>query len=324
MLKQTLPKINSYEIVNGKYIKVDSSSENQYINGLDTLKASILRENPFNYNSSKSVVQVYSIEDFLISVNKVEMSLGDVIRNPDFPNGRRKRIIKKAFKSWNKEYLKKKNFAFKESEKNIAVIEDMSYPKLKFRTLIILAFLLAFLLFIGGSSRLWDSFALSSVGNYFKLTIDSMYNDFPWLRIIGNVAIYLTILLIFYSTFFSNFSRKFTKDYKMAQTFLNSSETTISKDYKKKYKKARRYYLKAINNSKKPYFPPLEIKEIEEGMVSIAVFKEVSQKTVDRAYRFKKIKPIIIGIKNILFGLSLIGGAGMLGMLLYKVVISFF
>lgn len=317
--------IDTYEIVDGKYVRENvATNANSYLAGLDNLKASYLRSNPFNFREDKTLVKIYSIEDYLIKIDNVELSFGDVIRNPYYSRRKKKKVVRKSFKTWNKDYFRQKNEAFKESAKSIAVIDDLVYPKIKLGITILILICLVFLFFMTASSRFWDKFSLTPFGSYFKIIINGLYLDFPWLKLVVNISIYLVILLIFYSYFFSSYSSNFTKNYEMVESFLKDSKSVISKNYKKKYKKAYKYYKKAVSNPKEPHFAPLDIEEVQEGNVSVGVFKEASRSTVNRAYRFKKLKPILVFIKNILLILSFLGSLVVLGLLLYKMVISIF
>lgn len=337
MFKSSKPTVTVYEPQNGskKYVKSDTehpsldygpsiNNNNIGVVNNDSALAMMLRGNPFLYNSQTTPFKVTSLEEYLIKVKKEEIAFGDVLRNPKFSFRKRKCIIKKAFKTWNKDYTKKKDKAFEENDKVIEVIGEINYLKFKTSVKVILYLLFVVMLFIvGTSSVLWDKITSGKFGYSLQQTIINMFVKSPWLQMVGNITIYLIIIVIFYSTIYTLILRDFKQNYKLAQNFLNRSETTISRSYKKKWTKARRYYLSLLNK-KKPYFAPLPIEDVEEGDINISIFNSICQATIDRAYKMKKSKPYIMFLKTVLVFTSIGGSVVVLLFTIINLVISIF
>jgi len=342
MLKQqTLPKITVYEpsaTKSNKYVKRNDqhpnisdfgASENRFENdgvvSSDSARNVFLRGNPFLYNPNSAAYKATSLEEYLISVDKVEIAFGDVIRNPVFGPKKRKKIIKNAFKAWDKEYNKLKNTAFKESDKVVEVIGEVNYLSFSIKMKVLMMFLFTLLLFImGTTSAIWERISTSSIGYYINQTLVSMFTGAVWLNVLGNITIYIILILIFYSSLYSIISNDFKRNYKLAQSFLTRSEKTISNNYKRKFKNARKYYYSLINRQKNPFFAPLAIEEVEEGQVNITIFNNICKMTIDRAYMLKKSRPYIIAIKKFLVFGSIIGSATLCLFSLYHIIINLF
>mgnify|MGYP000872857325 CR=1 FL=1 len=339
MHKDVFPKIQVYEPgKNNKFVK--STSDHPHLdeigpavnlfeaNGVvqnDSAQTAFLRGNPFLYNSKTSPYQAFSIEDYLIKIKKEEIAFGDVVRNPRFSTYKRRRIVKRAFKTWNNDYLFKKKTTFKENEKVVEIIGEINYLKFPTKLKIILYCMFALLLFlVGTKSFLWGKMIHGNFGYHVNSTLIKMWSSKYYMVIVANISIYLTLLLIFFSTIYTFIIKDFRRNYHLAQNFLENSEVTISRDYQKKYRRARLYYLKNINKKKRPYFPPLDISEVEEGEVNIQIFNDICQATINRAYFVKKSKPYLIAVKNILVYLSMGGSIFVIVMTLYYLVISFF
>ena len=67
-----------------------------------------------------------------------------------------------------------------------------------------------------------------------------------------------------------------------------------------------------MRKRKNKYYPPLGIEEIQEGDMSIDIFRQICQVLVERSYRYKKSKPFVVGFRNVLILLSIAGAACLL------------
>lgn len=291
----------------------------------DTLLNNYLHTNPFLHNPQTNNVIVHSIEDFIISTKHEEIAFGDVLRNPKFNPKQRKKIIKKAFKNWKKEYILKKNKTFKENDKVVEVIGEISYLEYSWKAKLILGLTFLVLLFLViTDSVVWNALKQVNFGYIIYKSVVQMYQNISWLKIVGNIGIYLSLILIFYSSIYSYIIKDFRKNYKLAQSFLTSSEVTISREFNKKYNKARRYYLKRVNDKKYPYFPPLDIDEVQEGIMNITIFNEICKATIDRAYVVKKSKPYITAFNAALRFSGYACAVIIVVMSLYNIILNIF
>lgn len=323
--QQVISKYDTYELREGNYVKKEASQSINPLTSIDSGKATFLRGNPFLYNPQTAVYQINSLEEYLIKAGRIEMAFGDVIRNPEFSDSKRRKYVKKAFRKWNKDYNSKKKIAFSENDKIVEVIGEISYLKFSWKMKILLYFLFIFLLIVvGSSSYIWTFFARSSVGLYFQNVLNDLYSSFAWLQIVGNLSIYIILTSIFYASIYSIISKDFSKNYQLAQSYLNRSEKTISRTYTKKFRKARKYYLSHMRKRKNKYYPPLGIEEIQEGDMSIDIFRQICQVLVERSYRYKKSKPFVVGFRNVLILLSIAGAACLFVFLVYGMILTIF
>lgn len=309
-----LDEITSTEFT---FSKNDLTGESVYTNFLYT--------NPFLYNPDTTDVIVHSIEDFMVDIKSEKIAFGDVIRNPRFKPKQRKKIIKNAFKSWKEDYLFKKNQTFKENDKVVEIIGELKFFEYSWKTKLIIALVFLLLLFlVVTDSFVWNQLKQFNIGYIVYKSITKMYEDTIWLKIVGNVGIYVNLVLIFYSSIYAFIIRDFKNNYKLAQSFLNSSEKTISREFNRKFQKAKKYYLKRVNNKKYPFFPPLSIEEVQEGKMNITIFNEICKATIDRAYVVKKTKPFIKAL-NIILQFSGFASLGIiLSMSIYNIILNIF
>jgi hypothetical protein len=218
-----------------------------------------------------------------------------------------------------------KSTTFTESDKLIDVIGEVKYLNYSIR-MKLLSFALFFLMLfmVGTDSYIWDTLSKNEFGYYINQTLQTMYQNYSWIKIVANIDIYIIMALIFFLTIYNYISKDFRRSYRLSQEYLKDSEKTITKEYKKKFKKSRKYYLSLINNKKQPYYAPFDISNVEEGEVNITTFNTICKVTVDRAYKYKKKRPYILFGKNVLMYLSIGGTFIIVIFFLYNVIKSIF
>jgi len=326
------PTIQIFELDNASLKKVESEhplieeiSQTEYRFTEDATHVNYLEGNPFLYDPVITNKLVSSLEDFLIEVDDEKIAFGDVLRNPKFKPRKRYKIVRKTFKAWKKDYQIKKKQAFSENEKVVQIIGELSYLNYswKLKLAIYLIFILMLFLVVTDST-LWLFLKGKSFGYLVYKSLNTMYQNKSYLKIVGNFGIYITLILIIYSSIYSFVIRNFQKNYKIAKSFLNNSERTINKEFKRKYTKAKRYYLKRINSKKYPFFPPLRIEEVQEGKMSIKIFNDICKVTIDRAYRIKKTKPILKFLNILLQSLGFACFIVILAMSIYNIFLNIF
>ncbi|MCK9536466.1 MAG: hypothetical protein M0R05_02560 [Bacilli bacterium] len=336
MAKSEKMQLTVYELdPSGKYRYVKSQADVPIINAnmseavtspkIPEERAFILRGNPFLYNPENSGVEVYSIEDFLIMYKKKEVILGEIIRNPDYSLKSRKNILKKAFRNWHKAYTKKKKQVFRDNFRTIEVVKGIGNVKFPlYIELIIWLMLTAMIFILGTNSPLWNKIVQGKFGLFLQTTLNTMYGSSPWLKSIGHITIYLLFVLVFYSLFFRVIVHDYKLYYRKTQNYLENSESQINREYKKKRKNAYKYYLRHLRKKSNPYYPPLDIKEVQEGKVNITIFNIVSKATVNKSYYLMKIEPFLKTIKVILLFLSIAGLILVYGYSIVSLIIAAF
>lgn len=319
---KTEPKYYVFDKDRKELVEVASENDNYQMNN-DANKYPFLKTNPFLYNPETAPLVVYSIEDFSITVKKRELVFGDVIRDPNIPLAKRKRIIKKAFKTWKKSYNKEKKLTFSEGDKIVDVLGEVSVLKFswKYKLILGLSFCLTVLL-SRIESLLWEKFSLTGFGNYLHQLLSQMFSGRSWLRGVGNLTVYTLLFAILFVLIANMISKEYLRNYRLTETFLSVSEKNIDRSFKKRWRQARKYYLRALKNIRK--VPPLAIGAVQEGQVNIQLFREACQVLIDRAYKYKKAKPFISAFKFILLSLGVLGTGTILAFTFYEMILSLF
>lgn len=328
-MKVTAPRIQIYEPVGNDYVKstdehplaeeVSPGINHQFIDDL-ALRNEFLRGNPFFYNSLNASVKVHSVEDYLIKYKRREIAFGDVIHNEDVRFFMKKRIVKKHFKIWHKGFMKEQKVVTKKNMNIVEVIGGIEYLGIKwlYKLLMMFGFVLL-LIIMNPKSQLMNLFASRKFGRTIQNSIINSFTSTSWIQIVGNISLYMLLVLILYSSIHNSILKDYTKSYGFAKNTLERSKNQIRKDHKKKYKSVRKYYIKNINK-KKILFPPFKIEDIQQGKVNFEYFEDVTTKIVDRANKLKKTRWIYISTKTLLTVLSLAGGTTVLVFILYKTV----
>jgi hypothetical protein len=337
MAKKMKREVVEYEFTGKTYGKVpkskgifDSNPSGTFTdaqtatNNQDQLKVQFLKGNPFMYNPKTSAYSISSFEEYFIKVRKDEYPLGDIVRNPNIVKRKKKTYLKKAFQRWDKEYNTQKKSVFKESDKTIEVIGDVNFMSISIGTKLMIIGLFILMIFVVSlQSYLWEKISSGSFGYRIYQSLVITFSSTSWLKLVANITIYVLVLFVFYATIYSMVSKDFVKTHKLAVDYLKSSEKTISKQYKKKYRKAYSYYMQ-VANAKKKFYPPLDMAVVEEGQVNITVFEQIRKAAIDRAYNLKKRRPLYVGLKNIFLLLSAGGCATVIGYALFQFVTSLF
>jgi len=320
-MKKIEPRYYVYENRDGKLVEVVPEAAPGP--AIEASTYPFLRTNPFLYNPEASPLIVYSIEDFLVTVKKRELVFGDVIRDPEIPLKQRRKIVKKAFRNWKKSYVKEKKQTFSESGKIIDVLGEVSVLRFSWKyklVLFVLFFVAVFLVAV--NSAIWEDFSLTKVGNYLHGRLSDMYATHAWLGSVGNITIYVILSAILFVTVAGLISRDYQKNYKLTESFLDDSERDIDRSFKRRWKKARKYYLRELKNIRKT--PPLDIGAVQEGQINIQLFKDACQVLLNRAHKYKKAKPFINGFKYVLLSLSILGTATLFVFAVYEMILSIF
>lgn len=308
-----LPNIEVYDPYN------NSSEINVHKESVDeSVKKVFLRGNPFLYNSNYDYLKISSIDEYYVKFKGEEVTFGEVVHSHEYGGFRKKRFVKKTLKKWKKDYLIQRNRIVEENLGAVELIGEIKF--LKFRTsmkivLLLVLFLIMFISFIS-TGKYIASNSTDFIFNLSKIVVNG-FNKYPFIRMINSISIYLLSITLLYSFLYSTISNDFKRIYNLSKKFLKNTQNHISRDYKKKYKKVRKFYLKKIS-MKKVIYPGYDIKLVGEGKNNLEVFEEISKSTVVKARRFKNTKLIYIITKYILVLLSLISSLIVIIYIIYE------
>lgn len=275
----------------------------------ETMKNSILINNPFMYIKEYRIYEIGSIEDYYIKEKKETILFGDIVRSVDLRRGKKIRKVKKIFEAWKSDYLITMNKNINDDIKrlgarpNIVLIGGASIAFLWLFTLIYAA--LAFVLF-------QNFIELPGFFIDLKIAIRSSLESVPFLivsAVLGILILLEHFLMLKYNSVATSFKRMFDKNDKR----LESSKTKILNDFEKKYKLAYKYYMKNIK--KNSFFLPLNIEEIDCG-AGLESFNNMVDKTNVIKDKYEKNHVILVLYKYpiyILLVLSILFVIGFVG-----------
>lgn len=289
-----LPNREKYEIYDQSIV--------QKINGQEvdeSVKKVFLRGNPFLYNLNNANMGITTIEEYFVSFENEEKTFGEVIHDRDYSKFKRKRFVKRTLKKWKKDYLKTRDKTIEENLGAVELIGEIN--TLKFRKLVRF-FLIVILVLIVLITTLSTGKYLFELKSKFLYDLSNIiiyaFSKYKFIRIINNLSIYLLIITLIYSAFYNVVSRDFRDFYNTSKSVLSNAHFHLARDYKKKYKNVRKYYLSSINRNL--ITVPYDIRLVGEGKTNLKMFEEISSITVVRARSFKNKKIFYMIIKYIL------------------------
>lgn len=277
----------------------------------------IIPGNPFIYDQS-NINSTASIENYMVTYKGKETSLGSIIYDQHIRFSKKKKFVKKTFLNWDKEFVTNKQSIVKTTNDSISITGSMEFPKTSVTEIIIVFIILAI---IGFFVILPDFFVnfVSQVGFFKSLTETlkaEMANNMMF-KIFGYASVALLALQFVYliaynitSSSFRSFNRKYEND-------LKRKNELVDRNYKKRYKKAFRYYMKHINARCKP-FKPLMVSEIQ-NKVNVNTLEQIQKKFHSEAVKKHKVGKKMKKLKYLLYFILIL----VLGYFLYLVIMLF-
>lgn len=281
------------------------------------LRKAFLKGNPFFYHPETAYFKVHSIEDYIVNYKKKEVTFGDVIHHLQYPLKKKRKFVKKTFRFWNREFIKKKKEVIQTNTSMVNVIGEIEYLGINLisKIMMYLGFILL-LLFVNTNTPIWKIISKTGFGLKMLGFLQSAYQSANWVNIIGLSGLYVLFLLIVYTTIHNVILSDYRKSYSYVKTTLERSKKKINKEYKKKYMKIRNYYLKQVSK-KKQFFESILMEQVSLSKVNLDYFSELTQKIVGKANKLKNTKFIYVLTKATLMFLCIASGALVIGYLLY-------
>ncbi len=289
----------------------------------DLGKIEFLKGNPFLYDPLNSPYIVSSIEDYRIKYKKDYQSFGHLIRNATYSRYRRRRIAKKAFSFWEKDIQKAQEKRIIESSSVIETSGNIKIKPFSWKAILLLWLMLIILMFI---ACLTNGLFVRAFGNNFFVQMANLLNNGfsinPWIKLIMNVTLYLVIIALIYAKYYNVNIQDFKKITNSAHYILEKNTRILDKEYEKKIKKAKTYYMTSV--LRKNYtFAPYTINLVCEGKIGNQTLDTISQAIIDKSSNFKKKKVWFLLFKSLLIILSIAGTLLVVAYVIYEVIKTF-
>ena len=275
------------EELKGEESQKDSKPDNQVDLEKETIKNSILINNPFLYVKEYRIYNINSIEDYYIKQRKETIPFGDIVRSVEDRRGKKIRKVKKIFEFWKNDYL-----VVMQKSMNDDIRRLGARPQIDIIGAASILFLLLFaIIYFGLIFVVFQKFL--TLPTFFmeikSLFLSSLHNMlfFGVFIALGVLILLAGFLGIKYNKVARGYKRLFDKNDKA----LNNSRTKILSDFEKKYNNAYRYYMK--NLKKNNFFLPLNVEEIDCG-AGIDSFNNMVDKTSSMKEKYEKSHALLV------------------------------
>ena len=249
-----------------------------------------LFNNPFLHNTAcKQEVEIDSIEDFAVKYKKEKVYFGSVVHNDKIDVKTKKKLVKKSFKSWKKDFNETSIDAIHNMSKTIETMEMTNVRvagwQLKTTLAVFIILELVFLVFLMNSTL--SLIPVEMLLNASKSLMDSFNNNIVYKILIAMPIVLLFIMLVINVIFIIR-SRKFVKLRKKVKKFSDKSLKEIRSKFKKTYPKTYKYYLKNVSDENAGMFTPLKIDEVSCNSCDVKDTEELIVEAVQSAAKQTK------------------------------------
>jgi hypothetical protein len=285
----------------------------------------ILQGNPFMYSYKKCQHKAVSVEEFYIAVKKEMMPFGAVFRSQQMDRGKRSKWIKKAFKKWKSEFTVNKTDLLQKENDKVFVVGDVAVAKVSIVSLILMVLIIimtSVLLFQTGT--VWATLAASTSSILQKISAGVTAAFTPsWMVLVAKATFPVVITALFYASFHNGIMSDFKKTSQQSLSAYKSSSVQIEKDFKKKFKKTRAYYLSKMGKNPMKV-APLDIEKTAAGDVDFEEVEKIADSYVKKAAFLKRHRASLKGFRFITTALAYGCGLAVIGYTLYSIVTQFF
>lgn len=286
--------------------------------GLSDDLVRFLHTNPFLYFPKNASYVITSIEDFYISVKKSTISLGTLVRGNDYSNYKKRGFIKKAFKKWQIDFIKNKERVLSSDADRFQIKSQYVFPKIK-----IITFVLVVLLFFISNFAFYQTGSLWNVmeTKSWFIKVENAYSQVTansWFNIVVNLN---SVLLISGFCFGLIYNRLIINNRNLnvfRHKIYDESNKVVEKDFKKKYKNSRNYYLKNIKSKK--LYGPLPIMKTVLDKVDLSEIEVMTSSYQVQSSNLRDKKGLIYFFKFITIYLSIVISLTLIGYLLFYII----
>lgn len=280
-------------------------------------KSSYLKGNPFFHHLKQSPVSVDSIEEYYCTYKKNYISIEELVRYAEYKPRIKRKILKKNFAVWKKNYLNEKKHVFKGIDQTFTMLQELDMKES--RLLKRLGYILLFV-FLGmihfNQIGVYELFFGSTNASRMQNAYSDIAGSLVFIPIVISIVFYSLFgwILIAHST--DAIQKKYRVDQVYGKSLIEGSKSTLDKEFSKRYKKVFNYYMKrVITNAKRN--PPLKMDKVCPPS-SLENLEVIKNKLVDDGAKLKKNLWLIKTSRFIFFHLSIYGA---IAVLLFQVFI---
>lgn len=286
-------------------------------------KSSYLKGNPFFHHLKQSPIAVETIEEYYCVYKKNYISIEELTRYAEYKPRIKRKILKKNFAIWKKDYLKEKKHVFKGIDQTFTMLQELEIKESKWLKRLGYIFLFVFLGMIQFNQLGVQEWLF---GDENAIRIQQAYQDIS----VSLGFIPTVISIVFYSLFAwiliahatDAIQKKYRVDQVYGKSLIEGSKSTLDKEFSKRYKKVFNYYLKrVVLNAKRN--PPLKMDKVCPPS-SLENLEIVKNKLVDDGAKLKKNLWLIKTSRFVFFHLAIFGAIAVLLFQIFIIVKGMF
>lgn len=282
-----------------------------------------LKGNPF-LHTLDSNFEINNLEQYYCFYKNQYIQMSDVIRNGQYRKFTQRKILNKNFKLWKKDYSQDKHETIKVVESTFAMIGDVKFNKFGpfKRLLLLLAFVLMMSIIYNQNELLIRVLGLKR-GTAIVNSMDVYFDNNRWAIKFFNLSIYSIIGGFLYFKFRDTVLKDYQKNYNNARKILANSKSIINRDFKKKTRRAKKYYLNKVIRKPDKY-PPLKIENVCQTKVNLNKFEKISSTVVVKGASIKKRQWLFNTLNYFFVILSFIGTLSLIILIIFLLVKDIF
>lgn len=281
-----------------------------------------LKGNPFLHHMD-SEFSVNTIEEFYVKNKEEYIPLSDVLRSGVYSKRQKRKILRKNFNDWIKDYTREKHETIKVAESTFTMIGKVRFRRFGiFKQLLLILMFVVMMSFVYQQNNFVIRLFRPKIGSLILDSLATIFTKYRWAYYAINASLYGIILAVLVLKFIDGIQYDYQKQYGRAQRLLNNSKNILNRDFRRKSNHAKRYYLyKVLNN---PYkYPPLRIEHVGETRMTIERFNNVSKQVIVSGAKIKRWNWFFALLRFILLSISYLGGIGLLGLIIFQLIKDF-
>lgn len=312
-----LADIENNKLIGQSHLEEHPLNDNVNEDGISDEIKKILHSNPFLYNIKEPDYRVTSIEEYYIDVKKDTKSLGSVIRGQAYNKHQKLKFTKRALKKWRQDFIANKERILNAEDKNDSTHE--LYAKIKiwyYIGLVLLFIFISLIMFKPG--LMWVNLANKVWFSKVVLGIDEALGH-KWFYQLSQAILILIICGFYFGMIYRRINQEHRKINIDRFNLYEKANIVINKEFKKKYRRTKKYYLKNIRKDKNIYGPlPIEDTAIEK--VDLKEIEAVTEAYLNKTINLRKNRKYFYLLKYVTIYGALLCGIFIFGYVVYFII----
>lgn len=314
-----LDEIDINKAARKSHLEENFFDENINDSGIREEVKKLLHTNPFMYNIKNPDIKITSIEEYYIDVYNETQAFGSVIRGSVYKESKKIKFTKKAFKKWKQDFIVSKDRILNPDNEKVQIKDAYVFKKIKFWHYLLLGLIFIFLTFILYKPGLvWTS--LGSKTWFIKLTngINQALSNNNIIFLI-NITLITTIIGLLFASIYNRIVKEHHRFNVERFILYKNANKQVDKEFKKKFKFSRKYYLKNIHKDKFAY-APLTVEETAIENVDLQAIEAITTAFLNKAKNLKNQKKYFYSIKFLTIHGSILSGIFIFGYIVYFII----